>query len=191
MGVLWYETAIGSRSFLCVFVCVVSANYKNQKQTAWISPPNSTHLILMRWLSAKPLLAWLSHRATAAPLCVCFLVPYLPHGQNMALAFTQTKCLQSIAMSASVELMISHKPKQLFLSLADLKAATPSFLLSSVAHISLIANKMIRNLCANDRVCFAKLFIFACPQYMVHFLVSLQARVQLNTVGTFAVLDSR
>lgn len=148
MGVLWYETAIGSRSFLCVFVCVVSANYKNQKQTAWISPPNSTHLILMRWLSAKPLLAWLSHRATAAPLCVCFLVPYLPHGQNMALAFTQTKCLQSIAMSASVELMISHKPKQLFLSLADLKAATPSFLLSSVAHISLIANKMIRNLCA-------------------------------------------
>lgn len=176
---------------LCVCVCCICKFINKTKKTAWISPPNSTHLILMRLLSAKPLMAWLSHRATAAPLCVCFLVPYLPHGQNMALAFTQTKCLQSIAMSASVELMISHKPKQLFLSLADLKAATPSFLLSSAAHIFLIVNKMIRNLCANDHVCFAKLFIFACPLYMVHFLVSLQARVQLNPVDTFAVLDSR
>lgn len=40
-------------------------------------------------------------------VCVCFFpVLYLPHGQNMALALIKSKCLQRIAVSASVELMI-------------------------------------------------------------------------------------
>lgn len=83
-------------------------------------------------------MVWLSHTATAAPLCVHFLLGLylLPHGQIMALAFIKTKCLQSIAMSAFVELMIKaawnniNQPEQLFPSLADLKAAALSFLLT-------------------------------------------------------------
>ena len=57
------------------------------------------------WVSS--VMVWLSQTATAAPLFVCFLlVLHPPHGQNMALAFIRTEFLKSIAMSASVELII-------------------------------------------------------------------------------------
>lgn len=89
--------------------------------------------IFSEWVLS--VMVWLSKPAAAARLSVCFpLVLYLPHGQNMALAFNKTKLVLCVAMSASLELIII---------IWNWKAATPSFFA-----LTLITNKFsFRNLC--------------------------------------------
>lgn len=64
-----------------------------------------------------------SHSHSRSAVCVCFpLVLYLPHGQNMALAFIKTKCLSRVlpcqpprsSRSGVFENNINHQPEQLF-----------------------------------------------------------------------------
>lgn len=124
------------------------------------SLPKSTHIwsqcvcrlpnnfeIFSEWVLS--VMVWLSKLAAAARLSVCFpLVLYLPHGQNMALAFNKTKLVLCVAMSASLELIII---------IWNWKAATPSF-----SALTLITNKFsFRNLCVcvcvNNHICFPKL----------------------------------